>query len=187
MLQRPNIASWATFISRAHLAQPSSPSLPFFISCQLHCDREPVWVQTTLLPSPWVAGGSRYLDLWITGSYLKFLLGSISVNCTSCDNLSPLAFFPLGKSFWFQGCLSPSWSHQVDGPLLVSLESLWLFLTFHSREMSDFTGRDGLPQKCPWPRATESKGTSRSCERGLKLQTGCLHSRVSASGLLLGE
>lgn len=76
----------------------SLPLLPFpapLISHQLHGDREPALVLTAPAAPEWL--GACRLALWITGSSLKFLLGGMTVNCTSCDNPSLLAFFPLGN------------------------------------------------------------------------------------------
>lgn len=150
-LQRKSIASWAAFISHARLAQPPSPFLPLLINCQLQCDREPARVQTafsTPTPTPQtpIGWGSGYLDLWLTGSCLKFLLRGMPVITLPVTTPPYLLFSPLGTSFSLQGYLSPP-VEVTDGWDLSSLsrESLSLLLTFHSGELSDCTGTEDLP------------------------------------------
>lgn len=114
---------WATFISHAHLAQPSPLPAP---SYQLQCDREPPGVQTAPSPAPRPLSGwgSSYLDLWITGSCLKFLLGSMPVKCTSGDNSSSLACFLLGNKIFIPRLFVPQLESLLDESLPLSPESL---------------------------------------------------------------
>ena len=102
----------------------------------------------------------------------------------------PLYFFSLGSKVLITRLLVPLLESvvlagPVDGPLPLPAENLCLLLTFHSAEMSDFTGREGLAQGDPRPRATDPLAWRRPkkvCYRPSKPRT-----RVGGADRLLSQ